>query len=230
MKVYCIGDLHLPGNSEKPMDVFGHAWDDHPARIAEAWRDAVGSDDLVLIPGDISWAMRLEDAREDLALIGSLPGTKLLLRGNHDYWWNSISKVRASLPEGCFALQNDAFFFGDFAVAGSRGWVCPGSSGFSEQEDRGIYERELIRFGMSLEAAGTGRRLITMLHFPPFNEKRMLSGFTALIEKHGVETAVYGHLHDKACTVAFEGMRNGVAYLLCSADHIGFMPRLIAQA
>ena len=98
MKVYCIGDLHLPGNSEKPMDVFGHAWDDHPARIAEAWRDAVGSDDLVLIPGDISWAMRLEDAREDLALIGSLPGTKLLLRGNHDYWWNSISKVRASLP------------------------------------------------------------------------------------------------------------------------------------
>ncbi|HWQ58566.1 MAG TPA: metallophosphoesterase [Clostridia bacterium] len=230
MKVYCIGDLHLPGNSEKPMDVFGHAWDDHPTRIREAWRDTVESHDLVLVPGDISWAMRLEDVREDLAFIGSLPGTKLLLRGNHDYWWNSISKVRALLPEGCFALQNDAFHFGDFAFAGSRGWVCPGSAGFSEEEDRGIYERELIRLGLSLDAAKPGERLLAMLHFPPFNEKRMSSGFTSLLESHGVETVVYGHLHDKACASAFEGKRGGVSYMLCSADHIGFTPRLIAQS
>lgn len=235
MKVFCIGDLHLPGNADKPMDVFGRAWDGHPGRIADAWRDLVADGDLVLIPGDISWAMRLADVRDDLAFIGALPGMKLILRGNHDYWWNSISKVRALLPEGCFALQNDAFALGAFVVAGSRGWVCPGGANFSEEEDRGIYERELIRFSMSLDAAkrcaaAREKRLITMLHYPPFNEKRMSSGFTQLIEEHGAEAVVYGHLHDKACAAAFEGERNGARYFLCSADHIGFAPRLIAES
>lgn len=228
MRVFCIGDLHLPGNSDKPMHVFGRAWENHPARIAEAWRDTVGQEDLVLVPGDVSWAMRLPDVRDDLAFIGALPGTKLLLRGNHDYWWNSVTKVRALMGEGCFALQNDAFFFGDFAIAGSRGWTCPGSVNFSE-EDRAIYEREVIRFGLSLSAAGREKRLLAMLHFPPFNEKRMSSGFTELIDNHGVETLVYGHLHDKACQNAFEGVRNRTQYMLCSADHLGFVPRLVAQ-
>ena len=140
MRVYCIGDLHLPGNSGKPMDVFGSAWDDHPARVAEAWRDSVGPDDLVLVPGDISWAMRLEDARDDLGFIGSLPGKKLLLRGNHDYWWTSISKVRALLPEGCFALQGAAFLQG--SPSGSRGWVCPAVP--ASRRGQRHYERELI--------------------------------------------------------------------------------------
>lgn len=229
MKVFCIGDLHLPGNSDKPMEVFGSAWEEHPKRIERAWRETVDGDDLVLIPGDVSWAMHLSDAKDDLDYIGALPGKKLILRGNHDYWWNSISKVRALLPEGCFALQNDAFTFGDFVIAGSRGWVCPGSAGFSEAEDRAIYERELIRLGMSLDTARGRGRVIAMLHYPPFNERRMSSGFTELIEKHGVEKVVYGHLHDKACAGAFEGVRNGVEYYLCSADHINFAPRLIAQ-
>lgn len=218
----------MPGNSDKPMDVFGSAWNDHPTRIRQAWQETVDDEDLVLIPGDISWAMRLADVKEDLAFIGSLPGKKLILKGNHDYWWNSISKVRALLPKGCFALQNDAFLFGDIAVAGTRGWSCPGSVNFSEKEDRAIYERELIRFGLSLDAAAKGKHLFAMLHYPPFNERRMSSGFTELIESHSVETVVYGHLHDKACASAFEGERNGVNYLLCSADHIGFAPRLLA--
>lgn len=229
MKVFCIGDLHLPGNSDKPMDVFGHAWDDHPTQVKNAWLQAVGEDDLVIIPGDISWAMRMEDVKEDLAFIGALPGKKLILKGNHDYWWNSISKVRALMPEGCFALQNDAFLYGDFAIAGTRGWTCPGSAGFMEAQDRPIYERELIRFGLSLDAAEKGKRIIAMLHYPPFNERKMSSGFTELIESHNVETVVYGHLHDKACAAAFEGERNGTRYLLCSADHIGFAPRLVAD-
>lgn len=229
MKIFAIGDLHLPGNSPKPMDVFGHAWDEHPLRIAEAWRDTVADEDLVLIPGDISWAMHMADVADDIGYIGALPGKKLLLRGNHDYWWNSITKVRALLPEGCFALQNDAFECGGFVIAGTRGWTSPGSAGFSD-DDRAIYERELIRLGMSLEAASIreGKRLVVMLHFPPFNERRSPSGFTQLIEAHGAEQLIYAHLHDKACSGAFEGERNGVNYSLCSADHIGFAPRLIA--
>ncbi len=210
------------------MHIFGGAWENHPARIEQTWRETVNQEDLVLIPGDVSWAMRLPDARDDLAFIGSLPGTKLLLRGNHDYWWSSVSKVRAFLPEGCFALQNDAFFFGDFAIAGSRGWTCPGSVSFTDT-DRAIYDREVIRLGLSLDAAGSGRRLIAMLHFPPFNERRIPSGFTELIEAHGAEALAYGHLHDKACASAFEGMRGGTNYMLCSADHLNFIPRLVAE-
>ncbi len=229
MKVFALGDLHLPGPGDKPMDVFGPAWDGHPGRIAEAWRGRVGENDLVLIPGDVSWAMRLSDAAGDFDYLSKLPGKKLLLRGNHDYWWNSLAKVRAALPENCFALQNDCFRLGSVAVCGSRGWVCPGSAAFHEQEDRAIYERELIRLGLSLSAAPADAYLICMLHFPPFNERRRDSGFTELMESKGVKQVLYGHLHDKACQNAFEGERGGAQYHLCSADHLGFAPKLICE-
>ena len=164
------------------MDVFGPAWDDHAARVERAWRDAVAEEDVVLIPGDISWAMQLDEAREDIAFIGALPGTKILMRGNHDYWWASLSKVRAFLPKGVHALQNDAIDIGGAVIAGSRGWMCPGSSGFDPETDRKIYDREAIRLGMSLQKAGKGSRIIAMLHYPPFNEKRNSSAFTDLFE------------------------------------------------
>ncbi|MBS6323400.1 MAG: metallophosphoesterase [Clostridium sp.] len=230
MKVFAIGDLHLSGSSNKPMDVFGPTWADHPQRVISAWRSAVGENDIVLIPGDISWAMRLEDAICDLEFIGALPGTKLLLRGNHDYWWSALGKVRAALPNGCFALQNDCFTIDNISVCGSRGWVCPGSSAYSETKDRAIYERELIRLRMSLNRLPEGTVRILMLHFPPFNEKRQDSGFTQLAEEYGINYLIYAHLHNKACLGAFEGERNGIQYSLCSADHLGFAPRLILDA
>ena len=189
------------------MDVFGSTWANHPQRVISAWRNAVGENDLVLIPGDISWAMRLDDAICDLEFIGALPGTKLLLRGNHDYWWSALGKVRAALPNGCFALQNDCFTIDNISVCGSRGWVCPGLNRLPE---------------------GTVR--ILMLHFPPFNEKRQDSGFTQLAEEYGINYLIYAHLHNKACLGAFEGERNGIQYSLCSADHLGFAPRLILDA
>ncbi len=229
MKVFALADLHLSGSVHKPMDIFGPAWDNHVERIREAWLDAVGEDDLVLIPGDISWAMRLQEAEADLRLVASLPGKKVILRGNHDYWWNSLSKVQSILPEGMFALQNNAFTFGDVAVAGSRGWTCPGSLGFSEEEDRPIYEREVIRMGLSLSRVERDRLLICIMHFPPFNERRKPSGFTALFEQYGAKHVLYGHLHDKSCKNAFEGERGGVNYALCSADHLGFKPKLVAE-
>ena len=125
MRVYAIGDLHLPGGAVKPMDVFGAHWENHFARISEDWRGRVKDQDVVLIPGDISWAMQLDGAQADLDAIAALPGRKILLRGNHDYWWNSLTRVRSLLREGCYALQNDSVYLDGLLFCGTRGWTCP---------------------------------------------------------------------------------------------------------
>ncbi|MBQ9938827.1 MAG: metallophosphoesterase [Oscillospiraceae bacterium] len=229
MRIFAIGDLHLSLSSDKPMDVFGSNWDNHSQRVAQAWKDAVEPNDLVLIPGDISWAMQLKDAEADIRFIGDLPGRKVIMRGNHDYWWNSVSKVRSILPKDMWALQNDAVELENVVIAGSRGWMCPGSVNFHEAEDQKIYDREVSRLGLSLSSMPKNGLRIVMMHYPPFNERRQPSGFTELFEKYGVKTVVYGHLHGKSCRNAFEGERNGVEYILCSADHLEFNPKLIAE-
>ncbi len=230
MRIFALGDPHLSLSTDKPMDIFGPNWDNHAARLEAAWRAAVQPEDAVLLPGDISWGMSLDEAKADLAFLAALPGTKVLLRGNHDYWWNSISKVRAALPGGMHAVQNDSLVLGGVAVLGTRGWVCPGSTLFDPAVDQKLYERELIRLELSLKSAPAGMPKLCMLHYPPFNERRQQSGFTELLEAYGVERAVYGHLHGKACRNAFEGIRNGVEYTLCSADHLEFAPKLILEA
>lgn len=230
MRIFALGDPHLSLSTDKPMDIFGPNWDNHAARLEAAWRAAVQPEDAVLLPGDISWGMSLDEAKADLAFLAALPGTKVLLRGNHDYWWNSISKVRAALPGGMHAVQNDSLVLGGVAVLGTRGWVCPGSTLFDPAVDQKLYERELIRLELSLKSAQAGMPKLCMLHYPPFNERRQQSGFTELLEAYGVEHAVYGHLHGKACRNAFEGIRNGVEYTLCSADHLEFAPKLILEA
>ena len=212
------------------MTIFGEHWNDHWHRIKASWLSLVSAEDTVILCGDISWAMHLDDALADLNEIADLPGKKIVLRGNHDYWWSALGKVRAALPNGCFALQNDCFTIDNISVCGSRGWVCPGSSAYSETKDRAIYERELIRLRMSLNRLPEGTVRILMLHFPPFNEKRQDSGFTQLAEEYGINYLIYAHLHNKACLGAFEGERNGIQYSLCSADHLGFAPRLILDA
>lgn len=230
MRIFALGDPHLSLSTDKPMDIFGPNWDNHAARLEAAWRAAVQPEDAVLLPGDISWGMSLDEAKADLAFLAALPGTKVLLRGNHDYWWNSISKVRAALPGGMHAVQNDSLVLGGVAVLGTRGWVCPGSTLFDPAVDQKLYERELIRLELSLKSAQAGMPKLCMLHYPPFNERRQQSGFTELLEAYGVDRAVYGHLHGKACRNAFEGIRNGVEYTLCSADHLEFAPKLILEA
>lgn len=232
MTIFAIGDLHLPGGEKKPMDIFGDHWADHFARIQADWCARVTAEDLVLLPGDISWAMRLADAQQDLDAIGLLPGRKVLLRGNHDYWWSSIGQVRAALPEGMYALQNDAFAFDEAIVCGSRGWVVPGASTFDEDDAR-IYARELMRLEMSLARAdrlretrlaqGLPARLVAMLHYPPFNEKQQPSEVTALLSQFGVADAVYGHLHGPGLAMAFSGMLDGVYYHQTSCDGLGFV-------
>ncbi len=232
-RIFAIGDLHLSLSVEnKAMDVFGPGWANHVARLKEGWQDTVGEEDLVLVPGDISWGLRLEEALADLDFIHGLKGTKILLRGNHDYWWTGYSKVKSILPPSVKAVQNDALLWNGVIVGGTRGWNTPLSPDFSESKDRKIFEREKLRLGLSLRAMDdmAGRLRVVMLHYPPFNEKGEPTDFADLIRGHGVDHAVYGHLHGRSCLGSFEGDHEGTRYHLVSADHLQFVPRLIAES
>ena len=231
-RIFAIGDLHLSLSVEnKAMDVFGPGWANHVTRLREGWQDTVGEDDLVLIPGDISWGLRLEEAAADLDFIHELKGTKILLRGNHDYWWTGYSKIQAILPPSIRAVQNNALTWGDAIIGGTRGWNTPASSDFSESKDRKIFEREKLRLSLSLQAmdAREGRLRVFMLHYPPFNEKGAPTDFATLLTGHGVGHCVYGHLHGRSCLGGFEGDHEGTRYHLVSADHLRFVPRLVAE-
>lgn len=222
MTIYAIGDLHLPGGDDKPMEVFGSHWEGHWQKIKEDWLGKVGDEDVVLIPGDISWAMQLEHAVEDLRAIGALPGRKIILRGNHDYWWGSITRVREALPEGMYALQNDAVEIDGVIFCGSRGWTIPtGEDG----ETARIYARELLRMRMSLERAAkqaNGKPLIFMTHFPPLGEGGVTTAVSDMLEEFSVRDAVYGHLHGASVKTAFTGEVNGVNYHFVSCDGLEF--------
>ena len=225
MRLFAIGDLHLPGGQEKPMDVFGDHWEGHFDRIAKDWRERVTDDDVVLIPGDTSWAMQLSDAVPDLQLIGGLPGRKLLIKGNHDYWWGGIGQVRRALPEGMMAIQHDVADLGDVVVTGTRGWAFPTEETLLSAEDERIFNRELIRLELALSAAqraAEGRPVLLMLHYPPLYQTERDTPFTRLIEKYPVHTVVYGHLHGAGIRAGFTGEWNGVRYMLTSCDALGF--------
>lgn len=227
-RVFAIGDLHLSLSvPNKAMDVFGAHWKDHANRIKESWQDVVDEEDLVLIPGDISWAMYLSDANADLSFIGALKGSKLLLRGNHDYWWQSVTKVRTALPARMYALQNDVFRFGDLFVCGTRGWTVPESSHFKERADRKLYERELLRLDLSIKALPQDVQAIGMLHFPPFSEAGEPSEFARRFAAANVTDVVYGHLHGASQRFLFNGESDGVRYHAVPADYLNFIPKRI---
>ncbi len=231
MHVYAISDPHLSFTEDKPMSVFGAVWENHWDEITTDWKDKVRSDDVVLIAGDISWAMYLQDAVKDLELIGALPGTKILIRGNHDYWWSGISKVRAVLPEGTYCLQNDALKIGKYVFAGSRGWSVPETGAAQSAEDAKIFEREIIRMEMSLTAADKlreeGDKLIAMIHYPPFNSRYENSPFTELFRRFGVNKVVYGHLHGVESRTELVRVKQGAEYFLTSCDKLGNVLKLV---
>lgn len=225
MRVFAIGDLHLPGGDMKPMDVFGSHWENHFERISESWRALVSEDDVVLIPGDISWAMQLADALHDLERIAQLPGRILILRGNHDYWWSSLTQLRCSLPQGMHAVQNDAYDAGDMVFCGTRGWTIPGQGAAAQDEK--IFRREVLRLEMSLKAAAQmadGRPIVAMMHYPPLLPEHKASGtaFTRLLSAYGVSRCVYGHLHGQSIQRGINGVYDGIRYDLVSCDALGF--------
>ena len=227
MAIYAIGDLHLSLDEriEKPMDVFGPSWMNHSQRLAENWRATVTEDDLVIICGDISWGLRLEEAMEDLLFVANLPGQKVLTKGNHDLWWATVSKLNALDPRLVF-LQNTAYKWKNVAICGTRGWICPGTDGF-DAHDQKIYDRELLRLGMSIKAAKEleADTIIAALHYPPSNDKHQESGFTEMLSGEGIKTCVYGHLHGRdAFKNGYKGIWNGVDYKLVSLDYIDARP------
>lgn len=224
MRLFAIGDLHLPGGQDKPMDVFGGHWDGHFDKIASDWLEKVEPQDVVLLPGDLSWAMTFDEAMLDLSRIYALPGKKVLLRGNHDYWWPAISRFRKSLPDGAYVLQNDAADLEKWVIAGSRGWNIPRGSN-PDPQDQKIYLREIQRLELSLldaQKKAQGREIIGMMHYPPMNETQEDSGFTQLFERFQVKSVVYGHLHAEGLKMAFNGLKNGVSYSNVSCDGLSF--------
>lgn len=225
MKLFAVGDLHLPGGQEKPMDIFGDGWLHHFDQIAASWRAQVTTEDAVLIPGDISWAMHLSQALPDLEAIGALPGRKVILRGNHDYWWSSITQIRSKMPPGMMAIQHDAVDLGDVVVCGTRGWMFSSDEFVLSDEDMRICQREQLRLKMSLEAAMgmlRGRPLVVMMHYPPLLNQVMDTCYTAILAQYPVRCVVYGHLHGAGIRSAFQGDHRGVAYQLVSCDALGF--------
>ena len=233
MKLFALGDPHLSfdadGNEYKPMGIFGEGWQNHGEKISTHWLECVTADDVVLLPGDISWAMTLEEFEPDLKFLAGLPGQKIIAKGNHDLWWDSLSKIKKILPEGFAVLQNNSFVFGDIAVCGTRGWTCPDGA-FSDPHDEKIFQRELGRLKLSLDSVPKHvNHKIVMLHYPPVNGKHEKSAFTELMEQYGVELCLYGHLHSYALQNAFEGNHWGIDFQLVSADYLGFKPKYICE-
>lgn len=203
------------------MDVFGGNWENYLDKIVEDWNQKVCEDDVVLIAGDISWAMKLEQTSEDFKFLQSLKGKKVIIKGNHDYWWASISAIRNILPENVFAIQNDAIKFGKFIIAGTRGWTVP-ETNFETEQDEKIFKREALRLDLTLSTATRlkqdGDKIICMMHFPPVNSKREKSAFSEIIEKYGVDSVVFGHLHGNKVRSDLFFMKNNVKYFLTSCD------------
>lgn len=225
MKVFAISDLHLSINNPKPMNVFGPVWDNYLESIEQSWKENVTDDDIVLIAGDLSWAMTLEEARSDISYLDRFVGHKVLVRGNHDYWWKSITAVRAALPLGTYAVQNDAIRIGKCVICGSRLWTTPEIGKEQSPEDKKIYDREVLRLRMSLDSAKRmmqeGDDLLVMAHYPPFNSTFRSSAFTDVIAEYSPSAVVYGHLHGNGSRASREITVDGVRYFLTSCDLVG---------
>ena len=240
--IWAIGDLHLSfGTPNKEMDLFGPLWQGHTDKIKAAWDTTVAPDDIVLIPGDISWAMRLNEALPDLRWIDERPGIKILIRGNHDYWWGSARQLRAALPKTIRVIQNDAVIIDDVAVAGARLWDTPAFNFKSIidmkatatmpkekdiEKDEEIFRRELGRLETSLNLLPKEAAVkVAMTHFPPLGLDLMPSAVSELFERYGVSLVVFGHLHSfKKDLPPLFGTARGVRYVLCSSDYLNFSP------
>ena len=228
MSLFAIGDLHFGFGVHKSMDIFGGNWENHAEKIIQNWNAQITQADTVLLPGDISWGMRLEEAMLDLDCIDRLPGKKILLAGNHDYWWKSSAKLEARYPKMQF-LKNDTVPYEFYHICGTRGWICPNPHAFTSDDEK-IYRREQIRLRLSLDAAmrKQAKDILVMLHFPPMNEEGESSGFTELVEAYPVRLVVYGHFHGaQNHQRAFQGKRNGIEYRLVSSDYLAFSPKRV---
>lgn len=228
MAIYAIGDLHLSLSVDKPMDVFGGNWTDYMNKIKTAWLELVKPEDYVLLPGDVCWAISLEEAKIDLAWIDALPGKKIISRGNHDYWWETLKKMNP-LYDSITFIHNTYTAIDDWAICGSRGWLSPNDSSFTEQDEK-IYNRECHRLRISLDKAKSDgySNILVMLHYPPTNDKKDVSPIQEILEDYQVKHVVYGHLHTKlSWSLSLDGDYNNIKYYLVSSDFLNFIPKKI---
>ena len=221
MALFAIGDTHLSLSSNKPMDVFGGGWEGYVDKLRAGFT-AVGPEDTVVLCGDLSWGMSLEEAREDFAFLDALPGArKLLLKGNHDYWWNTAAKMNRFFAENGFStlqiLHNNCYEYGDYALCGTRGWF------YEETGDQKVFKRELIRLETSLKAAGEMEKYC-FLHYPPRYRGYVCEEILALLKQYRVSLCCYGHLHGDSHKLAMEGLYDGTDFRLVAADFVNFQP------
>ena len=227
MAIYSISDLHLGLSVDKPMDIFGPRWENYLEILEKNWQSMIALEDIVLLPGDTSWGMYLHEAEADFAFLNRLNGKKIISKGNHDYWWETLNKLNAFTEKNHFStihfLHNNVYCHDQIAICAAKGYPDNGKSA----EDKKLYMREVSRLQLSLDRAKKteAKVIYVMLHYPPAPE----SDFVKLLEDYKVSVCLYGHLHGKHHETAFEGMRGGVEYNLVSADYLQFKPRLILK-
>ena len=223
MAIFAIGDMHLSLGTDKPMDVFP-GWEGYLPRLEASWRKLIGPDDTVVLAGDTSWAMNLNDTKADFAFIQNLPGQKWLLKGNHDYWWTTTRKMENFLTANGFdtlhILHNNACIVGDVALCGTRGWLFD----VGEPHDEKVMNREIGRLKMSLDAAEPGLEKLVFLHYPPVYTGTSAPEIVATLKAYGITRCYYGHLHGNAIRYAVQGDVDGIRYKLVSADGLRFCP------
>lgn len=231
MALYAIGDLHLSIGTGKSMEVFGGRWMDYMEKIKAGFAQVVRPEDTVVLCGDVAWGMTLEQAREEFAFINALPGKKIILKGNHDYWWTTANKAYTAFREYGFEnldiLHNNCYFYReDIAICGTRGWFFEEEKG--NEHDKKVMNREILRLEASLKAAGDRKKYV-FLHYPPKYQGYECREILDLFRQYEVPMCVYGHIHDKGCAYAFTGNFEGTEYRLVSADHVWFIPQKIVD-
>ena len=235
MSIYVMADLHLSFKANKPMSIFGDTWENHEEKIKKYWVEKVKPEDTVILPGDFSWATYIEDAKLDFEFLNNLPGKKILLKGNHDYWWTTLTKMKEFLNENKFSniefLYNNSYLVEDIVIVGSRGWVLQDSD-----ENRKMINRENERLKLSIKNAienyGTDKRIIAFMHYPPLVSSNLLDNyhleFYKTMKQYGIKDCYYGHLHGNSHNEAIEGDIGGINFHLISADYLDFKLKTIA--
>lgn len=230
MSLYAIGDLHLSTTTNKPMDIFGPSWENHAEKLQNAF-SSLSPRDTTVICGDLTWGMNLDEARDDFLLINSFPGRKIILKGNHDYWWSTATKTKRFFEANNITtidiLNNNCFFYGEnAAICGTRGWFYEEETG--SEHDRKIMNRELSRLETSLKAAGDREKYV-FLHYPPKYGAYSCDEILDILDQYSVLCCCAGHIHGKSLKNVFEGDYRGVIHKMVSADHVSFSPQLIIE-
>jgi len=224
MSLYTIGDLHLSLATEKPMDVFGGRWENYIDKLREGF-SALSDSDLTVICGDITWGMTMDEALEDFLFIDRLPGRKIILKGNHDYWWSTAAKAKSFFEKHDIktidVLHNNFFEYEGVRLCGTRGWLCESEK--STEHDKKIMQRECMRLEASLKAAGEGEKYV-FLHYPPKHQQYESPEILELLRKYEVPLCCFGHIHSAGCAMAFNGTLGGTRFMLVSADNVKFKP------